>query len=347
MQKHVSEIVNEFSEWGLFINQAGPDNLIRGMPDIKECGEGDLVFVESEIYVTNVQNKKPSAIVTSEKLVDNFKDMADTSILVSKNTKLAQALLRQAYVDRDLRDNGWPQIHDSAVIHETAKIQKNVSIGPNVVISKNVSIGENSTVMANAVVEEGVQIGSGTTIHANSTIAYECVIGDRCIIKSGAVIGMEGFGFAQDEKQKSYRVPQLGNVVIGNDVMIGANTTIDRATFKNTHIANGCKFDNQVHIAHNVQIGEDGLITAQCAVAGSTKIGKRVRCSGQSGILDHLNITDDVIFVLRAGVSQDVSEPGIYAGHPLLPLQKWFKNAAILKRLEELKKTITDLEKSK
>jgi len=347
MQKHVSEIVKEFSEWGLFINQAGPDNVIRGMPDIKECGEGDLVFVESEIYVTNVQNKKPSAIVTNEKLVDYFKDMANTSILVSKNAKLAQALLRQAYVDRDLRDNGWPQIHDSAVIHETAKIQKNVSIGPNAVISKNVSIGENSTVMANAVVEEGVQIGSGTTIHANKTIAYECVIGDRCIIKSGAVIGMEGFGFAQDVKQKSYRVPQLGNVVIGNDVVIGANTTIDRATFKNTHIANGCKFDNQVHIAHNVQMGEDCLITAQCAVAGSTKIGKRMRCSGQAGILDHLNIADDVILVQRAGVSQDVSEPGIYAGHPLLPLQKWFKNMAILKQLEELKKTITRLEKSK
>lgn len=345
MYKHVSEMVKEFSEWGLFIRQEGPDNLICGMPDINECSDGDLVFVESENYVKDVLNKNPSAIVTNEKLVDKFKGMSNTSILVSKNAKLAQALLRQAYVDRDLRDNGWQKIHPSAVIHETVIIQDNVSIGPNAVISKNVSIGENSNVMANAVVEENVQIGSETTIHANATIAYESVIGDRCIIKSGAVIGMEGFGFAQDENQKSYRVPQLGNVVIGNDVVIGANTTIDRATFKNTYVADGCKFDNQVHIAHNVQIGEDSLIAAQCAVAGSTKIGKRLRCSGQTGILDHLNISDDVIFVQRAGVSQDVSEPGMYAGHPAQPLRKWFKNAAVAKQLDELKRTLDVLVK--
>ncbi len=345
MHKKISEIVNEFSEWGLFIRQQGPDNLITGMPDIDECGEGDLVFVESETYVQDVLNKHPSAVVTNEKLANNFKAMSNSSILVSKNAKLAQALLRQAYVDRDLRDNGWPKIHPSAVIHETAALQNDVSIGPNAVISKNVSIGTNSNVMANAVVEENVQIGSNTTIHANATIAYECVIGDRCIIKSGAVIGMEGFGFAQDENQKSYRVPQLGNVVIGNDVVIGANATIDRATFKNTLIADGCKFDNQVHIAHNVQVGEDGLITAQCAVAGSTVIGKRMRCSGQTGILDHLNITDDVILVQRAGVSQDVSEPGMYAGHPAQPLRKWFKNIAVANQLDEMKKTLDVLER--
>jgi UDP-3-O-[3-hydroxymyristoyl] glucosamine N-acyltransferase len=345
MHKKVSEIVNEFSKWDLFVNQEGPDNLIKGMPDISECGEGDLVFVESESYIQDVLDKRPSAIITNEKLVANFKDMSNSSVLVSKNAKLAQALLRQAYVDRDLRENGWQKIHASAVIHESATIQKNVRIGPNAVISKNVSIGDNSIIMANVVVEENVQIGSDTTIHANATVAYDCEIGSRCIIKSGAVIGMEGFGFAQDEKQKSYRVPQLGKVVIGNDVVIGANATIDRATFKNTRIADGCKFDNQVHIAHNVQVGEDGLVTAQCGVAGSTKIGKRVRCSGQTGILDHLNISDDVTLVQRAAVSQDINQPGIFAGQPAIPLRKWFKNTAVLKQLDEMKKTLDLLER--
>lgn len=351
MHKKVSEIVSEFSAWNLFDGpddggQEGPDHLVSGMPDISNCGSGDLVFVESEDYVKDVLSNKPSVIVTNEKLIDNFNNMPNTTVLLSRNPKLAQALLRQAYVDRDLRDNGWPQVHESAVVHESAKIQNNVSIGPNVVISKNVSIGENSTIMANAVVEEGVNIGSNTVIHSNATIAYDCVIGDRCIIKAGAVIGMEGFGFAQDEKQKSYRVPQLGNVITGNDVVIGANATIDRATFNSTHIADGCKLDNQVHIAHNVQIGEDGLITAQCAIAGSTKIGKRVRCSGQTGILDHLNIADDVIFVQRAAVIQDVAEAGIYAGQPAIPLRKWFKNTAVAKQLEELKNTVSRLEKT-
>ena len=346
MHKQVSEIVKEFSEWDLFVNQVGPDNLISGMPDIRECGEGDLVFVESEEYVPYVQQQKPSAVITNEELADQFSGLTDTAILVSSNAKLAQALLRQAYADRDFRDNGWPQVHNSAVIHESAKIQKNVSIGPNVVISKNVSIGENSTIMANTVIEENAQIGSDTIIHSNATIAYECVIGDRCIIKSGAVIGMEGFGFAQDRQQKSFRVPQLGNVVIGDDVVIGANCTIDRATFNVTHIKDGCKFDNQVHIAHNTTVGEDGLIAAQCAVAGSTVIGKRVRCSGQTGIIDHIEISDDCVFVQRAAALSDVKEPGVYAGNPLLPMRQWFKNAAILKQLEELKKTVIRLDRN-
>ncbi|NNC69005.1 MAG: UDP-3-O-(3-hydroxymyristoyl)glucosamine N-acyltransferase [Gammaproteobacteria bacterium] len=345
MHKKVSEIVNEFSEWNLFIKQEGPDNEITGMPDVKISGEGALVFIESEEYVTYARNLKPSAIITNEKLANKFSDLIDTAVLVSSNAKLAQALLRQAYVDRDFRDNGWPQVHKSAVVHESAKIQKNVSIGPNVVISKNVSIGENTTVLANTVIEENAQIGSDTIIHANATIAYACVIGDRCIIKSGAVIGMEGFGFAQDEKQKSYRVPQLGNVVVGNDVVIGACNTIDRATFNTTFIKDGCKFDNQVHIAHNTTVGEDGLIAAQCGVAGSTVIGKRVRCSGQTGIIDHLEISDDCVFVQRAAALSDIKEPGIYAGNPLLPMRQWFKNAAILKQLEELKKTVSRLDK--
>jgi len=345
MHKKVSEIVNELSEWNLFINQQGPDNIINGMPDIKKCGEGDLVFVESEEYVNYVIKQKPSAVVTNEKLAELFKDLTDTTLLVSSNAKLVQALIRQTYGDRDFRDNGWPQIHDSAVIHDSATIGNNVCVGPNAVISKNARIGENSTIMANAVVEENVKIGTDTIIHPNVTISSSCEVGDRCIIMSGTVVGSEGFGFAQDQHQKSYRVPQLGNVVLGNDVVLGANCAIDRATFNSTHIKDGCKLDNLVHIAHNTSIGEDGLIAAQSAFAGSSTIGKRIRCSGQTGIIDHLEISDDCVFVQRAAVIQDVKEPGVYAGNPLLPLRQWFKNAAIIKQLEELKKTVSRLEK--
>jgi UDP-3-O-[3-hydroxymyristoyl] glucosamine N-acyltransferase len=345
MHKTVSEIINELSEWNLFISQQGPDNVITAMPDIKKCGEGDLVFVESEDYVSDVQKNKPSAVVTNEKLAGQFSNLANTSLLVSSNAKLVQALLRQAHVDRDFRDNGWPQIHDSAVVHKSANIQTNVSIGPNVVISKEASIGANSTIMANTVIEEGAQIGNDSIIHPNVTIGYNCKVGDRCIIQSGTVIGSEGFGFAQDKLQKSYRVPQTGNVILGDDVVMGANCTIDRATFNSTHIKDGCKFDNLVHVAHNTTIGEDGLIAAQCGIAGSTNIGKRIRCSGQTGIIDHLEISDDCVFVQRAAALSDVKKPGIYAGNPLLPMRQWFKNAAILKQLEELKKTVSRLDK--
>ena len=345
MQISVSEIVNEFSQWNLFLKHDGPDNQITGMPDIQNSGEGDLVFVESEEYVPYVQKQKPSAVITNEKLANQFNGLSNTAILVSSNAKLAQALLRQKYMDRDLRDNGWSQIHDSAVIHDSASLHASVTIGPNAVVSKNAAIGKNSIVMANAVIEENVSIGADCVVYPNAVISYDCVIGDRCIIMSGAVIGAEGYGFAQDQNQKSYRVPQLGNVVIGDDVVVGANCTIDRATFNSTKIGNGCKFDNLIHIAHNVEVGEDALMAAQCGVAGSTKIGKRVRFGGQTGTYDHVVIGDDTIFVHRSAVIHDVEEPGIYAGLPPIPLRQWSKSTAIFKQLESLKKTVDSLVK--
>ena len=347
MRVKVSEIVNNFSKWNLFVEQSGPDSVITDMPDIQNCGVGDLVFVESEDYIPVVLKNKPSAIITNEKLVHHFKELADSSILVSTNPKLAQALLRQTYVDRDLSDNGWPRVHSSAVIHDSVTISETVTVGPGAVISKGTVIGENSIVMANSVIEENVRIGEETVIYPNVTVSYECVIGDRCIIMSGTVIGAEGFGFAQDEKQKSYRVPQLGNVVIGNDVVFGANCTIDRATFNNTVISDGCKFDNLIHIAHNVEVNEDVLMAAQCGVAGSTKIGKRVRFGGQTGTYDHVVVGDDTIFVHRSAVIQDIEEPGIYAGLPPIPLRQWSKSTAVFKQLEGLKRTVDSLVKNK
>ncbi len=340
MHIQISEIINEFSQWDLFQQQNGPNNVITGMPDIKNSGKGDLVFIESEEFIEYVEKQQPSAVITNEKLADSFKDYSNTSVLISSNAKLAQALLRQKYVDRDIRENGWPRVHDSAHIHESVCIPDSVTIGPGVVISKNVCIADNCIIMANTVIEENVSIGSDTIIHPNVTISYDCVIGERCIIKSGAVIGMEGFGLAFDQQQKSYRVPQLGNAVIGNDVIIGANSTIDRATFHSTRIGNGCKLDTHVHIAHNVQVGEDSLFVSQSGVAGSTELGKRVRCSGQTGILDHLNICDDVTFVQRAGVISDVDKPGMYAGHPVQPVRNWFKNIAVFKQLADKKKSL-------
>ena len=347
MQINVSDIINEFSQWNLFLKHEGPDNLITGMPDIRESGEGDLVFVESEDYIPIAKKQKPSAVITNEKLAEQFIKLNNTAVLVSTNAKLAQALLRQKYMDRDFQNNGWPQIHESAVIHETANLDSSVRVGPNAVISKNVSIGKNSIVMANAVIEEDVSIGIECVIYPNAVISYECVIGDRCIVMSGTIIGAEGFGFAQDSKQKSYRVPQLGNVVLGDDVVVGANCTIDRATFNSTKIGNGCKFDNLIHIAHNVEVGEDALMAAQCGVAGSTKIGKRVRFGGQTGTYDHVTIGDDTIFVHRSAVIQDVVQPGVYAGLPPIPLRQWSKSTAVFKQLEGLKKTVDGLAKDK
>ena len=199
--------------------------------------------------------------------------------------------------------------------------------------------------MANSVVEYGTSIGNYTVIHPGVIIGYKSVIGDRVIIKSNSVIGSEGFGFAQDANKKSHRIPQTGIVVIEDDVVIGAGNCIDRAAYDTTKIGRGTKFDNLCHVAHNVQIGEDCLLTAGFVVAGSTKIGNRVIASGQTGILDHLNITDDCVFVHRAGVTENIEQPGIYAGLPVLPLKTYLKNTAIFRKLDELRKTVMGLEK--
>ena len=254
--------------------------------------------------------------------------------------------LRQAYVDRDLYSVEWPQIHPSAVIHESVSVPADAVVGPGAVLGRNVQIGKRAVVMANAVIEENALIGDETVIHPNVVIGYNCEIGKRCIIKSGCVIGMEGFGFAQDEKRKSHRIPQLGKVVIDDDVVLGANNTVDRATYDETRIRSGVKTDTLCHIAHNTEIDEDVIIVAQTGIAGSCYIGKRVLISGQAAISDHVRIADDVVLVQRAGVISDVEKPGMYAGHPLQPVRQYFKNSALLTKLTDMKKQISKLEKT-
>ena len=210
---------------------------------------------------------------------------------------------------------------------------------------RNVKLGERVVIMANTVVEVNARIGEETVVHPNVVIGYNCEIGARCIIKSGCIIGMEGFGFAQDQQRKSYRIPQLGKVVIEDDVVTGANCTVDRATYGETRICSGVKIDTLCHIAHNVKLDEDVIIASQTSIAGSTYIGKRVLMSGQTGVLDHLNISDDVVLVQRAGVISDIDKPGMYAGHPLQPVRQYFKNSASLMKLTEIKKRLDRLEK--
>ena len=176
-------------------------------------------------------------------------------------------------------------------------------------------------------------------------LGFECELGSDVIIRAGTILGSEGFGFAQDEKRRNHRIPQMGKVVIEDRVVIGANCCLDRGTHGATRIGSGTVMDNLCHIAHNVEIGEDCILTAMLCVAGSTKIGKRVVTSGQTGILDHLNVVDDVALVQRAGVASDIETPGAYAGTPLVPLKEYMKSHAALRRLVALRKTVRQLEK--
>ena len=346
MKIQASQILADFKQRNILESMTGADSLITGIAPVERCGQGDMVFVEKAELVETVIAAKPAAVVTSAELAELFNDLAETAVMTSPNVRLAQALLRQAYVDRDLYDTEWPQTHPAAVIHESVKVPADAVVGPGAVLGRNVKIGKRAVVMANSVIEENAQIGEETVIHPNVVIGYDCEIGDRCIIKSGCVIGMEGFGFAQDKKRKSYRIPQLGKVVIENDVVLGANNTVDRATYDETRIHSGVKTDTLCHIAHNTEIDEDVIIVAQTGIAGSCYIGKRVLISGQAAISDHVNVTDDVVLVQRAGVISDIKEPGMYAGHPLQPVRQYFKNSALQTKLMDMKKQISKLEKA-
>ena len=346
MKIQASQILTDFKQDKILDTMTGADVLITGIAPVERCGPGDMVFVKKAEWVERVIAAKPAAVVTNPELAKQFDESPSVAVFVSSNVRLAQALLRKAYVDRDLYNTEWPQIHPAAVIHESVKIPTDAVIGPGAILGRNVQLGKRAVVMANAVIEENAHIGEETVIHPNVVIGYNCEIGNRCIIKSGCVIGMEGFGLARDAEHKSHRIPQLGKVVIENDVVLGANNTVDRATYDETRIRSGVKTDALCHIAHNTEIDEDVIIVAQTGIAGSCYIGKRVMISGQAAISDHVKVADDVVLLQRAGVISDIDKPGMYAGHPLQPLRQYFKNSALLTKLTHMKKQVSRIEKA-
>jgi UDP-3-O-[3-hydroxymyristoyl] glucosamine N-acyltransferase len=340
-----SEILRQFRGRGLIVRHTGSDLPIRRIAPVEDCEPGDLVFVDHAKYLSQVRERKPSAVVATEPLAQELADAEALALLIAPNVRLAHALLKQAYADRDLRDVEWPRVHPSAVIHESVRVPEDAVIGPNAVVGANVSLGARVVLMANAVVEKGASIGAGTVLHPGCVVGYDCEIGSDVILKSGCVIGSEGFGFAQDERRRNHRIPQTGKVVVEDRVVIGANTNIDRATYGATIVRAGAVIDGACHIAHNVEIGEDCILCAHTGISGSTRFGKRVIASGQTGTLDHITVADDVVLLHRAGLHNSIKQPGPYAGGPVQPLREYLKNMAVLPRLHEMWTRLKALEK--
>ncbi len=342
MKVKASEILSEFSKSGLIQSMSGPDATAERIVAVEDAAPGTLVFVSGKEGLVPVKNGKPAIVVTTGALA---KELNGTCALVTANVNLAQAHLRQRYADRNVRKTEWADVHPSAVVHESAKIGKGTMIAPNVVIGREAVIGEDCVIMAATVIEYGAKIGNHTVIHPGCVIGYDCEIGNNVIIRSGSIIGSEGFGFAQDEKRKHHRIPQTGKVKIGDRVVVGANNCFDRAAYKETIISSGCIFDNMVHVAHNVFMDEDCIIVAQSGIAGSSRLGKRVILSGQCGVIDHVNIVDDVVLVRRGAAFADVDKPGVYAWEPLMPLGDYMRGTVVLRKLGEMYKKVQSLEK--
>jgi len=222
---------------------------------------------------------------------------------------------------------------NSVIIDKSAKICENVQIGENVVIGKNVIIGKNSIIGNNVVIKDNVKIGESVLINNFISIEY-AVIGNKCIFQNGCKIGQDGFGFVFDKKNKiMFKVPQMGLVIIGNDVEIGANTCIDRGSFNDTIIGNGVKLDNLIQIGHNVKIGDFTVIAGQAGVAGSTEIGFGCQIGAQSGISGHLKIGNFVRIAGKSGVIQDIESNSVIGGYPAINIKSWHRMNIILKKM--------------
>jgi UDP-3-O-[3-hydroxymyristoyl] glucosamine N-acyltransferase len=237
-------------------------------------------------------------------------------------------------------------IHPSAVIHADARLAEGVIIAANAVIASGVELGAGVCIGSGSVIEEGVRIGEGSRLHSNVTVYRDCEIGCNANIHSGAVIGSDGFGFARDAGYW-IKIHQLGRVVIGDDVEIGANTSIDRGAIGDTVIGNNVIIDNLVHVAHNVRIGDHAALAACVAIAGSAVIGKYCSLSGGVGVLGHLELVDGVTVTAMSLVTNSIKQPGIYsAGTPLEPTAQWKKNYVRFKQLDDMSRRIKALEKT-
>ncbi len=318
-----------------------PQCEIHGLGTLSGAGPGQLSFLSNPSYAEQLSSSQASAIIVSEKFVDSCpgNKLVSTAPYVS----FAKATSLFADLPTEKIQGG---IHPSALIHESAELGKNVSLAANVVIEAGVKIGENTVIGVGSYIGESSSIGKNGKLYNGVSIYNKVNIGKNAIIHSGAVIGADGFGFAFDGTA-SVKIHQLGGVVIGDDVEIGANTTIDRGAIEDTIIGDDVKMDNQVQIAHNVRIGDHTMLCGCSGVGGSTTIGKYCIVGGGVGIIGHLNIVDKVHIGALACINQSISEPGVYtSGTPQQKTSEWKRNAIRFQQLDSIAKRLKDLEKS-
>lgn len=312
------------------------DVLINGAAPLESAAEGDITFIGSPRYAELLRTTAATAVIAPPDIQISGKDH-----IVCKNPQLAYAKILTLFNSRHSAAKG---VDKRSFIGRRPKISDTASIYPFVYIGDDVEIGERTVLHPGVYIGSGCRIGDDVTIYPNSTIMERCIVGNRVLIHSGAVIGADGFGFARDGK-RHFKIPQVGIVQIDDDVEIGANTTIDRAAFDKTLIMRGTKIDNLVQVAHNVVIGEDGLIVAQVGIAGSSKLGNNVVIGGQGAVADHINIGNNVMVAGQSGVAADIPDNQLMSGSPAIPHRDWLKASLTFSKIPEMRKMIKELEK--
>jgi len=317
-----------------------PDLVIDGVSSPRSARPGDLCYLLEEKNLPEIFSSRCSGVILPGALAEKVDDKA---LLLSPNPRYSCVEAIHALDLDPLRQAAG--IHPSAQVAESAQLGAGVRVGANAVIGDKVKIGANSVIGAGCVIEHSVSIGSDCHLHSHVTLAHSVRLGDRCILQSGVVIGGDGFGLVMHQEHWR-RIPQIGTVIIEDDVDIGANTTIDRGALDDTVIEQGCKLDNLIMIAHNVRIGAHTAIAGCTGIAGSVTIGRYCQIAGACNFSGHITIADHAVFTGTTMVTRDVKEPGVYSsGIPAMENKLWRRVNARYKALDKLAKTVAKLEK--
>jgi len=326
-----------------FVNgslEGDPDVMVDQLAKIEEASKGSLSFLSNPKYEPYLYTTKASVIIVNDDLKLD-RPVAGTIVRV-KNAYLAFSTLLELYNKMRLDKTG---IEERAFIDETAEVGEDVYVGAFAYIDRGAVIGNRCKIYPNVYIGDNVKIGDDTTLFPGVSVYFDCLIGERVIIHSGTVVGSDGFGFAPQEDGSYNKISQIGNVIIEDDVEIGANSVIDRATMGSTIIRQGVKLDNLIQIAHNVEIGKHTVIAAQSGISGSTKIGRNAVIGGQVGIVGHISIANGSQIQAQSGVNRTIVEEGKrWSGTPAAPYNAQMRSQVVYSRLPELERRLEELE---
>lgn len=317
-----------------------PSFEINAVADLESATASDLSFLSNPKYASQLAKTDAGAIC----LDLHTEPPKGKNCLISDDPSRTFQQIAEA-LQKERPQTAFIGIHPTAIVHSSAKIGENVSIGPYSVVDQEAQVGAGTQIGPHVSIGPGVVIGEDCHLHPQTVVREYCALGNRVILQPGAIIGSCGFGYTPNEKGEHIKLEQLGNVIIEDDVEIGANSTIDRSRFKTTRIGKGTKIDNLVQIAHNVELGPHNILCAQTGLAGSTKTGRNVMMGGQVGVVGHLEITDFTMIATRGGVSKSIKESGKYGGSPAIPLSDYNRLKIQQRKIESYAKRIETLEK--
>ncbi|MEK7254326.1 MAG: UDP-3-O-(3-hydroxymyristoyl)glucosamine N-acyltransferase [Bacteroidota bacterium] len=316
--------------------------LVKRPGKIEEGGAETLTFLANPKYESFAYTI-PVGVLLVQKDFQPAMPVAASAMIRVEDVYSSIALLLEKFGNEIQASAG---ISDKASVHPGARLGKQVSVGTFAVIEEGAAVGEGTTIHPQVFLGKNVEVGEGCILYPGVKIYHGCKIGDRCILHANVVVGSDGFGFVPQPDGSYKKIPQIGNVVVEDEVEIGANTTIDRATLGSTIIRRGVKLDNLIMVAHNVEIGEDTVVAAQAGFAGSAKIGKGCRIGGQAGFVGHINVADGSQVQAQSGVAASIAEQGsAWYGSPALPYNHYLRSYAVFKKLPDLYKKINELEK--